>query len=85
MAWSVLKIAMLDTLMKWFARNLWSLAQDMVGIVATRDDLSSEDKFNLAREMLLDKVKEMNLDVRTSGINYVLEAAVQYFKYKANK
>lgn len=85
MAWSALKIAMLDTLMKWLARNLWGLAQDMVGMVATRDDLSSEDKFNLAREMLLNKVKEMNLDVCTSGINYVLEAAVQYFKYKAKK
>ena len=85
MKWSVLKIAMLDALMKWLARNLWSLAQDMVGMVATRDDLSGEDKFKLAREMLLDKVKEINIDVKTSGINYVLEAAVQYFKYKTEK
>lgn len=82
MYWSAIKAAALDALMKWVARHLWVLAQDMVNLVAHRDDLSNEEKFNLAKAMLLDKMKEMGLEMRTSGVNWVLESAVQYWKYK---
>ena len=85
MTWSLIKAAALDALLKWVAGQLWSLAQDMVQLVAQRDDLSGDDKMKLAKTMLMDKLKEMGLTVRTSGINWVLENAVQYFQYKSQK
>ena len=83
MIWTTIKAAALDTLLKWVAKNLWALAQDMVQLVAQRNDLSGEDKFKLAKQMMLDKLKEMGTEASTSGVNWVLESAVQYWKYKS--
>lgn len=82
MAWTAMRAMALDMLLRWFAKKVWELAQDMVNLVAHRDDLTGEQKFKLAKEMLLDKMKEMGLDMRGSGLNWVLESAVQYLQYK---
>lgn len=82
MAWTMIRATALDMLLRWFAKQVWSLAQDMVSLVADRSDLSGEEKFKLAKTMLLDKMNEIGLEMRTSGVNWVLESAVQYFKYK---
>jgi DUF1365 family protein len=83
MTWTVLKATALDVLLRWFSKKIWELAQDMVNLVAHRNDLSGEEKMKLARVMLIDKMQEMGLEMRSSGINWILESAVQYFKYKA--
>jgi len=82
MTWTAMRAMALDMLLRWFAKKAWELAQDMVNLVAQRDDLTGEQKFKLAKEMLLDKMKEMGLEMRGSGVNWVLESAVQYWKYR---
>jgi type IV secretory pathway VirD2 relaxase len=85
MSWTLIKAAALDTLLRWLAKHVWALAQDMVLLVAQRDDLTGEQKFALAKTMLLDKMKEMEIEMKGSGVNWVLESAVQYIKFKYNK
>lgn len=82
MIWSMLKAAALDTLLKWVASKLWALAQEIVDLVSKRDDLSSEEKFKLAKQTIVERLQELGIEASTSGINWVLESAVQYFKYK---
>lgn len=82
MNWTALKAAALDALLRWVAKNAWGLAQDMVQLVAHRDDLSGDDKFRLAKEMMLGRMEDMGLEMRTSGVNWILETAVQYLKYQ---
>ena len=82
MAWTAIRAMALDMLLRWFAKGAWELAQDMVNLVGKRDDLTGEQKFKLAKEMLLDKMKEMGLEMRGSGLNWILESAVQYLQYQ---
>jgi len=85
MTWNLFKAAALDALLKWVAGNLWALAQDMVQLVAQRDDLTGPEKLSLAREILLDKTKEMGAAASLSSANWLLECAVQYLKYRTQK
>ena len=82
MKWTTLKAKILETLVRWFSRHLWDLAMEAITLMAERDDLSGEEKFKLAREMVVAKLKEMGVEIRTSGVNWALESAVQYFKFK---
>lgn len=82
MLWSTVKLALLNTLLKWVAGKLWPAVQDAVGLFAHRDDLTGDQKRALAREILLDAASELGTALSTAMANFLIECAVQYLREK---
>lgn len=85
MNWNAMKMAALNALLKWVAGQLWDLAKETVDLMNRRDDLSGAEKFMQAKNILHEHLVLAGRSLQLSAINFLLEAAVQFYKAKTGK